>query len=241
MNSKVKILPVSLMLIFFLVLTNFESYGQVQYQVTVTANPPYAGTVEGGGSFNSETSVTVKAYAIPGYQFKNWSGGNENWTSSSYTFICTGNVNLVANFELIDPWKKAEAPSENIYYDGEGNIGIGTLNPDKKLTVNGTVHAEEVLVSAVGADFVFEDDYKLRTLEEVENYINENKHLPEIASAMEMKQNGVELGDMGTKLLQKIEELTLYAIELKKKNKELSEKIEAMKKEKRLPDNVFQK
>jgi len=105
------------------------------------------------------------------------------------------------------------------------NVGIGTQNPAYKLDVLGTIRAKEVLVNLDGgADFVFEKDYKLPTIEHVANYVQENKHLPDIPSANEMVKNGVSMGDMQVKLLQKVEELTLYVIELKKE-------IETMKKQ----------
>ncbi|MDN5215682.1 hypothetical protein QQ020_26630 [Fulvivirgaceae bacterium BMA12] len=103
-----------------------------------------------------------------------------------------------------------------------GNIGIGTNQTTSyKLSVQGKVRAEEVKVYTGWADFVFEDDYDLPTLQEVEQYIKINKHLPEIPSAEEVAENGVSLGEMDSKLLQKIEELTLYIIEQEKRIKQL--------------------
>jgi predicted ribosome quality control (RQC) complex YloA/Tae2 family protein len=67
-------------------------------------------------------------------------------------------------------------------------------------------------------DYVFNADYQLLNLNEVENYIKENKHLPDIPSAAEVQKNGYTLHEMNVKLLQKVEELTLYAIE---QNKEI--------------------
>jgi len=116
------------------------------------------------------------------------------------------------------------------YFNG-GNVGIGTTTPDFLLTVNGTIGAKEIKVtndiaangiyinSQPTADFVFEDDYNLRPIEEVESFVNENKHLPEIASAKEMEENGINQAEMNQKLLQKIEELTLYMIEQNKETK----------------------
>ncbi|RKN82422.1 tail fiber protein [Ulvibacterium marinum] len=104
-----------------------------------------------------------------------------------------------------------------------GNVGIGTLTPDEKLTVKGKIHAEEVKVdlSVPGPDYVFKEDYDLRSLKEVQEHIRENGHLPNIPSAREMEENGVELGTMNMKLLEKIEELTLYTITQEKRIKHL--------------------
>ncbi len=102
---------------------------------------------------------------------------------------------------------------EGNHYIINGNVGIGTTNPTSKLTVAGDINSREVRVTVnAGADFVFEKDYDLPSLDSVANYIKENKHLPEIASAEEMKKDGINLSEMNIKLLQKIEELTLYLI-----------------------------
>ncbi|MEO1257016.1 MAG: hypothetical protein AAFY41_19335, partial [Bacteroidota bacterium] len=107
--------------------------------------------------------------------------------------------------------------------DGNQNIGIGTENPKSKLAVNGQIRATEVKVLADISvpDYVFEPDYELRTLKDTKEYIEENKHLPEIPSATEIGQNGIDLGDMNMRLLKKIEELTLYIIEQNEQIEEL--------------------
>lgn len=80
-------------------------------------------------------------------------------------------------------------------------------------------------------DFVFEKDYALRSLEDVEKFIVDNGHLPDIPNEKEVKNNGgIEIGEMQVKLLQKVEELTLYMIQLKKENDMLKEKINALQK-----------
>lgn len=111
--------------------------------------------------------------------------------------------------------------------ESDGNVGIGTINPGSwKLAVNGKIRAKEIKVETEWSDFVFYDNYKLPTLQEVENHIKERGHLKDIPSAKEVKENGIFLGEMDSKLLQKIEELTLYTIQQEKKIKEQANKIE---------------
>jgi len=107
-------------------------------------------------------------------------------------------------------------------------IGIGTTQPDSKLTVNGNIHAEEVKVdlSIPGPDYVFKEGYDLKSLEEVQNYIKVHGHLPNIPSAQEMEENGIQLGEMNMKLLEKIEELTMYLMKENQTNKKQQEIIE---------------
>ena len=117
----------------------------------------------------------------------------------------------------------------------EGKVGIGTTGENfgkYKLAVEGAIGAREVEVKQGNwADFVFEDDYELKDLNEVESFINENKHLPDVPSEKEVTENGINLGQMDAILLQKIEELTLYMIEVKKENESLKAEIEELKKQ----------
>lgn len=97
----------------------------------------------------------------------------------------------------------------------DGHVGIGTTNPEVKLTVDGPIKSEEITIEVINApDYVFEETYDLRTLEETKAYVQANKHLPEIPSAKEMEADGVKLGEMNMRLLKKIEELTLHQIAL---------------------------
>ncbi|WP_412465582.1 hypothetical protein [Pedobacter sp. KLB.chiD] len=96
----------------------------------------------------------------------------------------------------------------------DGNVGIGTDLPSERLVVNGKIKANEIRVDGQGApDYVFEKEYKLGTLNELENYIKKNKHLPEIPSAAEFERDGMAIGEMNKLLLKKIEELTLHLIQ----------------------------
>ena len=138
--------------------------------------------------------------------------------------------------------------TERMRIANNGNVGIGSTNPDEKLTVKGTIHAEEIKVDLnVPADYVFENyfdgtsslksDYSMPSLQEVEAYIKENYHLPEVPSAEEIKEEGLLLKEMTNLLLQKIEELTLYTIEQEHKiealvtaNKNLANQLEILSK-----------
>lgn len=112
-----------------------------------------------------------------------------------------------------------------------GNVGIGTKNPQNKLDVKGTIHSQEVKVDMDNwSDFVFKKDYSLPTLLEVEKHINENGHLENIPSEKEVLKNGISLGEMDSKLLRKIEELTLYIIDLNKKLEQQNQELNVMKK-----------
>ncbi|HEX6426217.1 MAG TPA: hypothetical protein VF008_00975 [Niastella sp.] len=106
----------------------------------------------------------------------------------------------------------------DMFFAGNGNIGIGTLSPGTfKLAVEGKIGAREVRVTSANPwpDYVFAEQYKLISLSALKEYISRNHRLPEMPSAQEVKDNGIELGKMNAKLLEKIEELTLYVIELK--------------------------
>lgn len=112
----------------------------------------------------------------------------------------------------------------------DNRVGIGTQNPQYSLDVNGTIRAKEILVETTGADFVFAEDYQLRPLSDVKTFIQENKHLPEIKSAKEMQEDGVSVSELQTKLLQKIEELTLYLIQQEQTIQDLRQEVEQLKK-----------
>ncbi len=132
-------------------------------------------------------------------------GSNGGWIatqSNSPLYFCTSllNTNGSAQITLL--------PS--------GNVGIGTINPAYKLSVNGSIQTKEVRVETGWADYVFDKNYRLAPVKEVEKFISKNNHLPGIPAALEIKKKGLALGVMQTKMMEKIEELTLYIIDLQK-------------------------
>jgi hypothetical protein len=109
-------------------------------------------------------------------------------------------------------------------------VGIGTTNPDQMLTVKGKIHTEELKVNpGILPDYVFEESYKLIPLEELELFIKTNKHLPGIPTAIEVNEKGMALGNSQIQLLKKIEELSLYLIDISKDQKKIKNQIESTK------------
>lgn len=128
-----------------------------------------------------------------------------------------GNIYINSNYSLTG------TATNVVLQPAGGNVGIGTTSPQHLLHVAGTIGAEQVIVSATGADNVIDPNYKLSPLSEVAKYVEENHHLPDIPSAEDMTKQGVSLGDMQTKLLAKIEELTLHMIQAERRNDELAQ------------------
>ncbi len=111
-------------------------------------------------------------------------------------------------------------------YYAMGNVGIGTTNPGSyKLAVEGKIGAREIEVKTGSwADFVFAESYCLRSLEEVERFIGQHGHLPDVPSEDEVLEQGINLGEMDATLLQKIEELMLYTLAQQKEIEALKER-----------------
>ncbi|AYB35326.1 hypothetical protein D4L85_34180 [Chryseolinea soli] len=161
------------------------------------------------------------------YDVQQWSVGNpsHNLRVQAYWDNTSG-----ISERIVQRFNGADYPVLSFY---SGNVGIGVSKPgdiDAKLAVRGTIHAQEVLVDLSGAvapDYVFEQTYALPTLAETEQYIKDNKHLPEIPSASQLEKNGIKVMEMNLLLLKKIEEMTLHLIQQEKmiqeQNKRISE------------------
>ncbi|MDB4539808.1 hypothetical protein N9231_05250 [Saprospiraceae bacterium] len=124
-----------------------------------------------------------------------------------------------------------QVPDDGLYVDGNVNIGTSTLHPTYRLQVDGKVACEEVNVelSQDWPDYVFEDEYHKMPLTELNSFIQHNKHLPGIPTAQEVKEEGLNVGEMQKMMMEKIEELTLYVIEINNRNIELEKEIELLK------------
>lgn len=169
-------------------------------------------TVNGSAAITGAATIATSTMpSVPS------SGGNIN----SLQFAVAGNANV----------------SSSLIVGGTSSFTATTPFPTGYcIYASSGILAQRVKVAAPSdntnwSDFVFDKNYKLRSLAEVEKYINKNHHLPEIPSTEEVGKNGIDVAEMDAKLLQKIEELTLYVIEMKKENEKQNAKIEALEKE----------
>jgi hypothetical protein len=182
--------------------------------------------------YNPNTTLNSQAHIIltTGSTSNNSGAGSVSWVSKNSTgfqgmaYIACSMEGDAANNAMgrlvFATSNGTSAPIVKMTINKDGNVAIGTDNPQGyKLAVAGSMIAESVKVKLQGTwpDFVFAKNYVLPTLQETEKHIKEKGHLPGIPSAAEVEKNGIELGDMNKKLLQKIEELTLYLIEQEKK------------------------
>ena len=174
-------------------------------------NLGYSGSNHGGIGYNIDYTATNGIFNRPlndqssylefaqgGFRFY----GNSSSVSTNSVTLNGGGANLNL-FAVIT---------------NTGDFGIGTTNPQEKLSVNGKIRAKEIQVETANwPDYVFSKDYKLPDLKETEAFIKTNSHLPGVPSATVAEQEGIELGEMNKILLKKIEELTLHLIEKDKK------------------------
>ncbi|ANH80050.1 hypothetical protein A8C56_02790 [Niabella ginsenosidivorans] len=145
------------------------------------------------------------------------------------------NVRASALFHYYDSYDKlaiavssGRSPLDSSYVkmviQSNGNVGIGVLIPSEKLSVNGNIRAKEIKVETANwPDYVFKPGYQLMPLNRVESFIQEHGHLPDVPSAREVAEKGIDVGANQAILLKKIEELTLHIIELEKTVRDLKQ------------------
>ncbi|TCC97701.1 hypothetical protein [Pedobacter hiemivivus] len=207
---------------------NISRNGYIQHDGSDLVISPDLGTIRlygkvGVGSVRAYGGSTlhVKATNPSPWAFLTESSTNQCIIGMSHT----GSEGVIAVSYLDDsgftPLQFMTSNIPRMTIAANGNIGIGTADPKAyKLAVNGKIRAQEIKVEASPwPDYVFTKSYYLPSLQETEKYIKEKGHLPGIPSAAEVKANGIDLGEMNAKLLQKIEELTLHLIE-KDKNEQ---------------------
>jgi trimeric autotransporter adhesin len=152
-----------------------------------------------------------------------------NFTASN-TISATGSITSLSTVSGLNL-----NASNNLTVGNRLTIGATTTPTGYRLYVADGILTEKVKValksSANWADYVFQADYNLRSLREVETFIQKNGHLPGVPSATEVVKNGIDVATMDAKLLEKIEELTLYLLQLKKDNEALRTDLEALKKQ----------
>lgn len=183
------------------------------------------------GGYFSQSSEIPEAF---GHFANQWFIGDFDRNTNSipiYHLATTSNILVIKVEGVLCQSSSVESiqnnlaigPIETVPFSGtrhymsimQDKVVIGTVSPDEKLTVNGSIHSKEVRVDLnfPAPDYVFDKSYKLKSLREVEEFIKMNNHLPEIPYALEFEKNGLLLAEMNMSLLKKVEELTLYTIQ----------------------------
>ncbi|MBS7256727.1 hypothetical protein [Flavobacterium branchiicola] len=205
-----------------------ESYGLIHSGKIVLGTPADLSTST-GGYINKKLSIYFDVRYYARYRIKITYLQQKVDTLTDLNQIKIDDNPIATNISDFSA-SNALSTSLNITGNGDhyiqnGNVGIGTTNPKNKLDVKGTIRSQEVKVSVENwSDFVFKKEYNLPTLEQVEKHITEKGHLENIPNEEEVLKNGINVGEMNAKLLQKIEELTLYMIEMKKENEKQNKK-----------------
>jgi hypothetical protein len=179
--------------------------------------------------FNPNTTLNSQAHVIlsTGSTLNNSGAGTLSWISRNSTGFqgmayigsnIQGDGAVNSSASLIFATSNGIGVYPRMEIDKDGNVGIGTAIPNARLAVNGKIRAHEIKVETANwPDYVFAKDYVLPSLKETEQHIKEKGHLQDIPSAEQVNAEGVDLGEMNKKLLQKIEELTLHLIEQDKR------------------------
>lgn len=186
-----------------------------------------APTATYGGSaievYVNPSGTGVESYLIEdndqsiGWTALNWEqvstgSGNSDGVPTGFTACVLDLKDLVTGY-VTNTGQQTSFANGNFYTSGNILLGKTTqTNSLYKLDINGKARANEIVVNSTGADYVFDPSYELPTLSRVKDYIHKHHHLPGITPAADMKANGLSLGENQTKLLQKIEELTLYLL-----------------------------
>ncbi len=168
------------------------------------------------GSLTFKSGDTTSSYAhLNGCSIHCQNNDNSKYTSVFPSGITGYNYNISSSVAIFHVTDSGEASFQSLII---GKSFTYPYNPKAKITSDGKIWAQEVVVQASDPwpDFVFNNDYKSMPLGELENFVKTNNHLPNVPSACDVAENGVNLTKMDAALLQKIEELTLYIIELKK-------------------------
>ena len=186
-------------------------------------------------SYNNTGLVRLHANSL-------FAGAYNNIVQNGDAGLLFGTTGTAPNFGfVIAPWSPVTG---GIRITSSGNVLIGKgtqANTSYVLDINGNTRANEVVVNTTGADYVFDPGYRLSSLQDIGNYVRKEHHLPGIAPAAQMQQEGVNLGDNQTRLLAKIEELTLYLIQQDKETQALKEKIKALEERNQTLENLEQR
>ncbi len=166
-----------------------------------------------------------------GIQFGKGNTNDGNGLGSDIIKMTIGSVNTMQSTSPMNIYALNDVVS--FYRNGEsGGVTIGSndLPTGYRLAVDGRIASEEVLVQLSGnwPDYVFEEEYDLMDLDQLESFIRKNNHLPGVPTASEVKEDGIEVGEMQKMQMEKIEELTLYIIELQKEIKKLKSKVDGL-------------
>ncbi len=205
-----------------------------------TATPAQKLHVNGNGKFNGLIISTKSDPNIGGTLLLENLAKTANGTANAWAIYNMGGVygNSLQFWAYDNVGCSGGLCRSNFTLMDNGNVGIGTTNPQARLAVNGDILTHKIKVStnaSLWPDYVFEKTYKLPSLQHIEQYISENKHLPDMPSAATVEKDGHDLAEMDRKLLQKVEELTLHMIRLDKENQQLKAELQTLKKAQAVP------